>query len=548
MFSKKESTNKTSTGWLGLLSYVIQGSKKKFLLALTLSLLANAFVSVANPLSLKYLFDEGVIRGDFTLFVILAVASILIFTLWRVWVYFNRLYVQRLKIEVTKNLCERMVATYYRIPYSEVIKKDQGYYVSRVYDEVNTTAQPTIDAFLSLSASCISLICGVVIVLTMSWRASLAILFALPLIYLVTRKYGGKIKELAKVEKEKEANLKGILTRSVNSFKLANIFGLKEKVLEKIEDTFNTYAAAFTQRFKVGTRYEALNGTLMSYAETLAIIAAGYEMLVGRMSFGGYMAFMTSYWIVIGSIRGLFGLVPEISRLIGGVERLKEFETMQDQVRRISYSDEIVLGKVSFAYESKNILTEVDFKANPGERILIQGPNGIGKSSLAHIISGLLEPQTGDLTTFPLSEVSAIVQPLEFIPGSVKDNISFASTEKQKAVFANLASAFGLEESLDKDPVELSSGQRKKLEIIMGLTKEAKIYIFDEPLSGIDVESKENVMTQIMENTKDKIVIVIMHGDEKFHKYFDRKIEMSPERLVEVSDPAQVLSFVGKAS
>ena len=94
-----------------------------------------------------------------------------------------------------------MVGTYYQIPYSEVIKKDEGYYVSRVYDEVNSAAQPTIDAFLSLSASCISLICGIAIVLVMSWRASLAILFALPLIYLVTRKYGGKIKDLAKVEK-----------------------------------------------------------------------------------------------------------------------------------------------------------------------------------------------------------------------------------------------------------------------------------------------------------------------------------------------------------
>ena len=116
-------------------------------------------------------------------------------------------------------------------------------------------------------------------------------------------------------------------------------------MLEKIEDTFDNYAAAFTQRFRVGTRYEALNGTLMSYAETLAIIGAGYEMLVGRMSFGGYMAFMTSYWIVIGSIRGLFGLVPEISRLIGGVERLKEFETLQNQERRINFSDEVVLRK-----------------------------------------------------------------------------------------------------------------------------------------------------------------------------------------------------------
>ena len=190
---------------------------------------------------------------------------------------------------------------------------------------------------------------------------------------------------------------------------------------------------------------------------------------------------------------------------------------------------------------------EVDFKADPGERILIQGPNGSGKSSLAHIISGLLEPQSGELTTFPLSDISAIIQPLEFIPGSVRDNVSFAVSEKQKATFENLAGAFDIEQYLDKDPLELSSGQRKKLEIIMGLTKEANIYIFDEPLAGIDVESKEKVMAQIMDNTEDKILVVIMHGDEKFHKFFDRKIEMSADRLVTASQSAQAFSFVSKA-
>ncbi|HEY0048406.1 MAG TPA: ABC transporter ATP-binding protein, partial [Pyrinomonadaceae bacterium] len=326
MFDKvKDSTQTETTSWRGLLSYVIEGNKGKFAFAVLIGLLANGFISIANPLALKYLFDEGVIRGDFGLFVILGISFVVIFSFWRIWMYFYRIYVQKLKVSVNKRICLKMLHKYYELPYNEVLKKEQGYFLSRIYDEVISTSQPTIDSFLSLSNTLVALVGGSIIVLSMSWRASLTITFAIPLIYLVSRKFGGKIKEQSKIEKEEEAKLRGLLGRTINSYKPLRVFNLKTKVFEKIEDVFDKYSKAYTFRFRTGARYETISGTLMSYAETLAIIGAGYEMLVGRMSFGGYMAFMTAYWTVIGSVKSLFNLVPEMSRLSGSVERLKEF-------------------------------------------------------------------------------------------------------------------------------------------------------------------------------------------------------------------------------
>lgn len=530
MFNKTNdsSTETQTTNWRGLLSYVIEGNKKKFAFAVTIGLLSNAFISITNPLTLKYLFDEGVIRGDFRLFVILGISFVVIFTFWRIWVYFYRTYVQKLKVSVNKKICLRMLNKYYELPYNEVLKKEQGYFLSRVYDEVVSTSQPTIDAFLSLFNTLISLVGGAIIVLSMSWRASLTITFAIPLIYLVSRKFGNKIKGQSKVEKEEEAKLRGLLGRTINSYKPLRVFNLKTKVFEKIEDVFDKYAEAYTSRFRTGARYETINGTLMSYAETLAIIGAGYEMLVGRMSFGGYMAFMTAYWTVIGAVRSLFNLVPELSRLCGSVERLKEFEAFESQQKNISYANTVALERINFAYndEETAILREMSFNSGAGEKILVIGPNGCGKSTFAHLVSGLLSPSSGLLTTFPLAKVSAAIHPFDFIPGTITDNLSFADSDVQKRKSAQLASEFGLDKHLEKDPAELSAGQRKKLEITMGLVKDSDIYIFDEPLAGIDIGSKETVMKAIFEHTAGKILIVIMHGDEQFHAAFDRKIDL----------------------
>jgi ATP-binding cassette subfamily B protein len=324
--------------------------------------------------------------------------------------------------------------------------------------------------------------------------------------------------------------------RAVNSHKIAKVFNLESRALAKINNYFEAYARAYTRRFQSGTRYDTLSNTLMSYAETIAIIGAGYEMLMGRLSFGGFMGFMNAYWLVIGGARGLFNLVPELSRISGSVERLREFEAFTSLRANINYSDTVRFEGVDFAYNEKNILQNLDFNIAGGEKILIVGPNGSGKTTLAHLIAGLLEPTSGTATTFSLGRVSAVIYPCDFIPGTVRDNLSFAGyDDDRKKMVENLARDFGLEKHLEKDPSELSAGQRKKLEIMMGLVKEADIYIFDEPLAGIDINSKEKVMAKIFEHTGsgDKALIIIMHGDEQFHGSFNRVINLDDASTVD---------------
>lgn len=91
--------------------------------------------------------------------------------------------------------------------------------------------------------------------------------------------------------------------------------------------------------------------------------------------------------------------------------------------------------------------------------------------------------------------------------------------------------ALGLTDCLEKDPSELSAGQRKRLEILMVLLKAADLYVVDEPLAGIDVGSKEGVMQAIMASTKGKILLVIMHGDSEFYDHFDRVLDLTQREV-----------------
>jgi ABC-type multidrug transport system ATPase subunit len=120
---------------------------------------------------------------------------------------------------------------------------------------------------------------------------------------------------------------------------------------------------------------------------------------------------------------------------------------------------------------------------------------------------------------------SRAILPFDFVPGTVRENLGALEGEEERC--RRLAQVVGLAASLDKDPAELSVGQRKRLEILMVLLKPAELYILDEPLAGIDVLSKSKIMQAILEATQGKTLLVIMHGDAEFHGQFDRVLDLA---------------------
>ena len=510
--------------WLDTLSYIIRGHRRRFAACVVFGLLSNMFIAAANPLALKYLFDEGIIRGNFRLFVLLSLGFLGLFTVWRIAVYAYRIVVQNLKNAVFSSLSLTMLEKYYRIPYGEVIRRERGYFLSRIYDEVQQTAPLVMDTTLALSNMSITLLTALVVAISISLRATLTVLVVVPVVYYLARKYGSRIRKESVAEKEEEAKVRGVLERAVGSYKTARVFGLERHASQKFGDQVGAFVNAFTARFKSSTRYETTSGIFMSYVESIAIVSAGYEILNGRMTFGGFMGFMSAFWGVMGGVRGISGRIPELSRASGMAERLQEFEGFEERLTGIHHADCVRLDRVTFAYDSQDVVSDLGLSLEAGERILVLGPNGCGKSTLAHLVAGFLQPTTGTTTTLPLDRVSAILPPYEFVPGTARENLAFGDSERTE----RLARALSIIDVLDMDPSHFSAGQRKRLEILMVLAKPADLYILDEPLAGIDVVSKVSVMDAILAATDGRMLLLIMHGDSEFHARFDRIVDLAP--------------------
>lgn len=183
--------------------------------------------------------------------------------------------------------------------------------------------------------------------------------------------------------------------------------------------------------------------------------------------------------------------------------------------------------------QNKEIINDISFTIPDGKLIVITGPNGGGKSTLARLIAGLEKPTSGKII-FNGEEIQdktiteranmgigfAFQQPVRFKGIQVLDLIRLAVGKKiSMADACEYLSSVGLcaKDYIDREVnSSLSGGELKRIEIATVLAKASKLSIFDEPEAGIDLWSFQNlieVFKGMRENIKDSSILIISHQE-----------------------------------
>ncbi len=195
--------------------------------------------------------------------------------------------------------------------------------------------------------------------------------------------------------------------------------------------------------------------------------------------------------------------------------------------------------------KDKEIISDVSLKIDDDRLVVITGPNGGGKSTLAKIIAGIEKPDRGnilldgkDITELSVTERAragigfAFQQPVRFKGIQVFDLIKLATGRNITITDAcNYLSAVGLcaRDYIDREVnSSLSGGELKRIEIATVLAKGSKLSIFDEPEAGIDLWSFQNLI-EVFQNMRKKIssgsIVIISHQ----------------ERILEIADEIVVI-------
>ena len=482
---------------------------------------------ILHPLLIKSIFDEVVARGSFNKFVFLVIGYLGLGLVLNLGTTFAALWSKSLENKLVKTVNRRLLESYYEKEYSSVLQNGYGYFINRIYGDLREGLVPLLALVQQTVKQVVLLVSLLCVLVYLSWQAFLLLVAIIPISSAIGVFLGKRIKALTSQEREQEGGVQTILSKALGAFRMVKAFNLVSLTAPVVDSRLGEYLATSYRRHRLTRVFQGLNDLTMVTSDFLSMFIGALFVLRGALSFGGYLAFVNTFWRAVTTLMQLFNRMAEFHTYGAITERIASFLAPPAEVN-YRKGEVPAVSNVEFAYNGKPILKNFSLQLAPGEKVVIIGPNGSGKTTLANILSGYLAPSQGDLV-LP-ERISSVTLPISFPPLKVQDLVSDRS----------LLSAFSLHDPavLEAFADELSAGQQQKLALSLALSKDADLYIIDEPLANLDPESRNTAMNLILERTGDKNLILIMHGAEEYHGLVDRVIRMDQVSLDERSRAA----------
>jgi lipopolysaccharide export system ATP-binding protein len=191
-------------------------------------------------------------------------------------------------------------------------------------------------------------------------------------------------------------------------------------------------------------------------------------------------------------------------------------------------NDGLIVNKISKTYGNKKVVRDISLSIKRGEIVGLLGPNGAGKTTTFYMIVGLVKPDTGnilldktDLTKAPIylrgaKGIGYLPQEPSIFRGmNVEDNLLSIievvekNKNKHQIILQGLLNEFNINHVKKSKSLVLSGGERRRLEIARTIAAKPKFLLLDEPLTGIDPVSIEEIKTIIKSLTKKNIGVLI---------------------------------------
>ena len=177
---------------------------------------------------------------------------------------------------------------------------------------------------------------------------------------------------------------------------------------------------------------------------------------------------------------------------------------------------DIGIQHISKAYGEHVVLADVSYQIPEGSIIGLMGPSGCGKTTLLRILMGLETADEGDLTGVP-REISVVFQENRLCEEqSAVRNVKLVLDKRrtEEEVRENLKQVGISDEDFHKPVSEFSGGMKRRVAVVRAMMAESRLVILDEPFSGLDEGTKQQVLRYVKETRKGRSMLIVTHDPE----------------------------------
>jgi ABC-type multidrug transport system fused ATPase/permease subunit len=533
---------KTKNAWKNLPHVWALIKPRRGILALGLLLMAvNRVSGLILPASTKYLVDDVIGKHHIRLLtpIVLAVLAATViqgltsFTLTQLLSKSAQKMIAELRRQVQAHIGKLSISFY--------DSNKTGVLVSRIMSDVEGVRNLIGTGLVEFVGGLMTGVLALVVLLRISVTMTL-IAFSVLLVFGVgLNKAFTTIRPIFRARPKITAEVTGRLTESLGGVRVVKGYHAEERE-EKIFSAGVQRLLDNVLKTLTATSIMSLSAAaLMGLVSAVVMFMGAHRILAGTMTLGTFLTYSIFLGLLVAPVFQIVAIGTQITEAITGLERTREIldEKIEDEapgraVKLPRVSGQVVMEDVNFAYDSrKEVLHDINFRAEPGTVTALVGPSGAGKSTIIGLIAAFYVPSSGrvlvdgiDLSTVKLdsyrTQLGVVLQETFLFDGTIRENVAFARPDASDAEILaacriarvdEFAEAFENQYNtvVGERGVKLSGGQKQRVSIARAILADPRILILDEATSSLDSESEALIQEGLRYLMRGRTTFVIAH-------------------------------------
>lgn len=503
---------------------------------------------------------------------VVIIISVFISNLFR---YFSQRIMENLRIHTLLNLRKSV--------FNNVMDQDLAYFTnSRKGDIISKVASDVQVVQFSVTATLqvvfkepLQLLAYIIFLFSISAKLTLFSLLVIPISAVFISLIVKKLKSQAIEGQQSYANMISYLDEALSGIKIIKAFNAASFVKDRFNNeskNYSTIMRRMVRRQQLGSPVSELLGVVMV---AIILLYGGSLVLSGEgdlkaSEFIGYIAVFSQVMrpakALTDSFANVHNGIAAGERVLALIDEKPNIVDAPDAVEVNEFKERIEFKNISFSYEHKPTLSDINLVINKGETVALVGPSGGGKSTLIDLIPRFMDVNQGtilfdnvDLTTIKQeslrAQIGTVNQESILFNDTIFNNIAFSKTtasQEEVEAAARIANAHdfimelekGYQTNIGDRGAKLSGGQRQRISIARAVLKNPPIMLLDEATSALDTESERLVQDSLYKLMENRTTIVIAHRLSTIQNA-DKIVVIESGKIIEIGSHVELIEKQG---
>ena len=474
--------------------------------------------------------------------------------------------------QLTLDLRQRLYESLQRQDAAYFAQRRTGDLLARVTADVESVQQVLIRGTDSVIANALRVLGVAAIFIALQPTLGLLVLLPMILVGLLLTRYNRRVRPVYRSARQRLGELSARLADNLSGMRVIQGFAQERRESTELARIGQQLYDQQVEAVVVRNRVFPMIRWVANLGNVLMLGGGVYFILRGQFTVGGLLAYRGYGRYFYGPIDDLVNINDLVQQADAAGRRI--FEVLDTPAAIVDAPDARPLPQpvrgairfehVSFGYDPERpVLHDVSLTIEPGERVALLGPSGVGKSTLLALVARLYDPSQGqvridgrDLRSVTLeslrSQVAQVQQESFLFNASALDNLRYGRADASLADVeraARAANAHGFLEALPQGyqtlvgerGVKLSGGQKQRLAVARALLTDAPILLLDEPTSAVEPESEALIIEALERLMQGRTSLIVSHR-LSLARTADRVIVMREGRIVEHGAPRELLA------